>query len=125
MSVQRFDQKVWMVMVPAEPQLRPELALLRRRLTDAGETNLVLILSRVDIIGSRSLGMLLRLHRILSEKGRRLILCSTRPATKCVFRVAGLEDVFDFAANKYEALDTLRHLPPPTDELPPDHSSNP
>jgi len=125
MDVQRFKQKVWMVRVPGEPQLRPELALLRKRVADADATNLVLDLSRVGIVGSRSLGMLVRLHRLLSEKGRRLILCSARPATKGVFRVAGLEGVFDCAANKSDALDILRQLPPPADEFPPEEEAGP
>jgi anti-anti-sigma factor len=120
MDVRRFEQKVWLAFLPGEPQLRPELALLRRRLADADETNLVLDLSRVEIIGSRSLGLLVRLHRLLSEKGRRLILCGTRPVTQCVFRVAALDGVFDFAADKSEALDTLRQLPPAAGESPPD-----
>ncbi len=120
MGVRGFDQQVWMVFLPGEPQLRPELALLRKRIADAGKTNLVLDLSRVEIIGSRSLGMLLRLRRLLDEKGRLLILCKARPMTKGIFRVAGLEDAFHFADTKTEALETLRQFPPPADEAPPD-----
>jgi anti-anti-sigma factor len=125
MDVRRFEQKVWMVRLPGEPQLRPELALLRRRITDTDAVNLVLDLSRVEIMGSRSLGMLLRLHRLLSEKGRRLILCHARPTMKGVFRLTGLEDVFDFAADKSDALDILRQFPPPADEFPPEEDARP
>ena len=119
MDVRRFEQKVWMVVLPGEPQLRPELALVRKRIADADKTNLVLDLSRVEVVGSRSLGMLLRLRRLLDEKGRQLILCRARPMTKGIFRVAGLEDTFLFADSKAEALETLRQLPPPSDESPP------
>ncbi len=125
MDVRRFEQKVWMVRLPGEPQLRPELALLRRRIADADAMNLVLDLSRVQIIGSRSLGMLVCLHRLLSEKGRRLILCHTRRATKGVFRVADLESIFNFAADKFEALDALRRIPPPSEEFPPEQDAGP
>jgi anti-anti-sigma factor len=120
MGVRRFEQQVWMVLLPGEPQLRPELALLRKRIADADKTNLVLDLSRVEVIGSRSLGLLLRLRRVLDEKGRQLILCKARPMTKGIFRVAGLEEAFHFADSKTEALETLRQLPPPADEAPPD-----
>ncbi len=125
MDVRRFEQKVWMVRLPGEPQLRPELALLRRRISDTDAMNLVLDLSRVEIVGSRSLGMLLRLHRLLSERGCRLILCHARPATKGVFRLTGLDGVFHLAANKSDALDILRQFPPSADEFPPEEEAGP
>lgn len=125
MDVRRFEQKVWMVRLPGEPQLRPELTLLRRRVAGADATHLVLDLSRVEIMGSRSLGMLLRLHRLLSVRGRRLILCHARPATKGVFRLTGLDGVFDFAADKSDALDILRQFPPSAEEFPPEEGAGP
>ncbi len=107
MDMGRSEDRVWRVLLPAEPQLEAELALLRHRVDEAGDVSLVLDLSRVEIINSPSLGTLLILHRLLSRRGHRLILCKTRLATKCIFRVAGLDVVFDFADNKAEALGLL------------------
>lgn len=103
----RSEERVWWVPLPAEPQLEAELALLCHRIGDAGDVSLVLDLSRVEIIDSSSLGTLLTLHRLLSRRGRRLILCKTRLATKCIFRIAGLDVVFDFADDKTEAMSIL------------------
>ncbi len=97
MDIGRSEERVWWLVLPAEPQLEAELALLRHRLGDAGDVSLVLDLSRVEVINSSSLGILLILHRLLSRQGRRLILCKARLATKCIFRVAGLDGVFNFA----------------------------
>jgi len=101
------EDRAWWVLLPAEPQLNAELALLRNRLADAGDVGLVLDLSRVEVINSCSLGTLLSLHKLLSRSGRRLILCKARLATKCIFRIAGLDAIFDFAEDKTEALSIL------------------
>ena len=100
-----------MALLPGEPQLRSELALLRNRIADANDVSLILDLSRVEIISSPSLGIVLALHRLLSQRGRDLILCRTRLATKCIFRIAGLEGVFDFADDKFAALTALGQSP--------------
>lgn len=107
MSMGRSDERVWWVPLPAEPQLDAELALLRHQMDGASDVSLVLDLSRVEIINSPNLGALLILHRLLSRRGRRLILCKTRLTTKCIFRIAGLDAVFDFAEDKTEALSML------------------
>jgi len=101
------DARVWCVLLPAEPQLNAELALVRNKIGDADDVSLVLDLSRVEVINSSSLGTLLSLHRRLSRSGRRLILCKARLATKCIFRIAGLDAIFDFAEDKTEALSIL------------------
>ena len=115
----RSTVRAELVLLPSEPQLRAELALLRNRMAGTDDVNLVLDLSRVEIISSPSLGILLGLHQVLSRRGRRLILCKTRLATKCILRIAGLEAVFDFAEEKTEALHILGQSPgPPAEPLP-------
>jgi anti-anti-sigma factor len=105
------EGRAWWVLLPAEPQLESELALLRNRIGEAGDVDLVLDLSRVETIYSPGLGILLSLHRLLSRSGRRLILCRARLATKCIFRIAGLDVIFDFAEDKTEALSILGRPP--------------
>ena len=111
MDVQCLEEDVWLMVLPGEPQLCPELALLRKRIADAGRVDLILDLSHVEIIGSPSLGILLALHRLLSPRGGRLVLCRARLATKCIFRTAGLETFFDFVGDRYEAMNLLRQSP--------------
>jgi anti-anti-sigma factor len=107
MDMGRSEERVWWVSLPAEPQLEAELALLRHQIGHADDVSLVLDLSRVEIINSSSLGTLLILHRLLSRRGRRLILCKMRLATKCIFRIAGVDGVFDFEEDKTEVLSIL------------------
>ncbi len=105
--------------LPDEPQLCAELALLRNRMAETHDVNLALDLSRVEIISSPSIGILLGLHHKLASRGRRLILCRMRLATKCIFRIAGLEGVFDLVNDEAEALRLLGQLPgAPTEPRP-------
>ena len=108
MDIRLLEPGVLYALLPPEPQLRPELTLLRQGVPGNEEAHLVLDLSRVEIITSPSIGGLLLLQRQLSQRGRRLVLCSARLATKCIFRVAGLDTLFDLAADKSEALAAVR-----------------
>ena len=107
MNTRLLKPDILFALLPPEPQLRPELALLCQQVAQADGTHLILDLSRVEIITSPSIGGLLTLRSRLSELGRKLILCNTRLATKCIFRVAGLESVFDFTRDKSDALKAI------------------
>ena len=108
MNTQRLDPNVLFVVLPAEPQLRPELALIREDVSRTGGLHLVLDLSQVEMITSPSIGGLLLMQKLLVEQGRRLVLCNLRLATKCILRVAGLDTFFECAPDKFEARDLLR-----------------
>ncbi|MBN2128029.1 MAG: STAS domain-containing protein [Sedimentisphaerales bacterium] len=108
MNTRRLDPNVLFIVLPAEPQLRPELALIRENVARTGGLHLVLDLSRVELITSPSIGGLLLTRKLLAEQGRRLVLCNIRLATKCILRVAGLDTFFEYARDKFEARDALR-----------------
>jgi anti-anti-sigma factor len=93
--------------------LTQELAQLRENLAQEAGTHLVLDLGCVEIITSPCLGSLLALQHVLSQCGRRLILCNARLATRCIFRVAGLDSVFEFQNNRLDALKALRRCEAP------------
>lgn len=108
MDTRLLEPDVLYVFLPAEPNLRPELALLRERVPQMKGMHLVLDLSRVEIITSPSIGNLLLLQRRLGQEGRRMVLCNARLATRCIFRVAGLDTLVEFAETKADALSAVR-----------------
>jgi anti-anti-sigma regulatory factor len=108
MNTHLLESDVLFVALPAEPRLGPELALLRERVTREPDLHLILDASRLEIITSPNLGQLLFLRRLLTERHRRLILCNVRLATRCMFRVAGLDTFFEYAQDKAEALNAVR-----------------
>jgi anti-anti-sigma regulatory factor len=111
MDTRLLEPDVLYVLLPPEPQLRPEAALLRERLPQMRDMHLVLDLSRAEIVTSPSIGSFLLLQKQLTYRGRRLILCGARLATKCIFRVAGLDTLLTFAEDKFEAMSVLRGSP--------------
>jgi len=111
MDTPPLESDVLYILLPPEPSLRPELTLLRERLPQAGDKHLVLDLSRVEIITSPSIGNLLLLQKQLAQRGRRLMLCGACLATKCIFRVAGLDTLLDFAEDKFDAIAAVRRSP--------------
>jgi anti-anti-sigma factor len=103
MSTRPLEPDILFALLPAEPQLQPELAVLRQLVAQAPGQHLIVDFSRVEIITSPSIGNLLLLRKTLSQQGRRLILCNVRMAAKCILRVAGLDSLFEFAADKADA----------------------
>lgn len=108
MDIRHLESDILFTSLPAEPQLGPELALLRRSVLEAQDQHLIVDLSRVEIIMSPSIGGLLLLRRALSEHGRRLILCNVHLATRCILRVVGLDCLFEVTADRFGALTALR-----------------
>ena len=75
---------------------------------DAG--SVVVDFSCVDVAGGRTITRLLELRRLLQDRGRKLILCGLAPATRGIFAIARLDDVFDFVKDKFAALAHLQIL---------------
>lgn len=108
MDIRHLESDILFASLPAEPQLGPELALLRSKILGLQDKHLVLDLSRVEIIASPSIGGLLLLRRALSERGHRLILCNVHLATRCILRVVGLDCLFEVTTDRFSALEALR-----------------
>lgn len=107
MNIRLLEPDVLFAFPPPEPQAQPELRLLWKHLSEREPLHLVIDLSRVEVITSPSIGTLLLLRRLQSERGVRLLLCQPRLATKCILRVVGLETVFDYAKDKPDVLKLL------------------
>jgi anti-anti-sigma factor len=101
MSIHHPPQDLVVVDLPfKELQIADELQKVNETICDNPDCDVIIDFSRAEVITSSSLSNLLILHNLLAERGRRLILCNVSVITKCVFRVAGLDDAFDFADDK-------------------------
>ncbi len=110
MDIRQLETHVLLVPLPGEPQLRPELALVRRNLAQMQGKHLIVDFSRVEIITSPSIGDLLLLQKVVSLWGGRLIFCSVRLVTKCILRTVGLDLCFEFAEDRSKALRALHEF---------------
>ena len=110
MAIQNISEDVLLVELPfKELQIADELKAVNERISDNTNFDVIIDFSKVEIITSSGIGNLIILRNLLHRQGRQLILCNVAPVTKCIFVVAGLKDVFDFAGDKSAALSAVQH----------------
>ena len=108
MGIQDMSEDVLLVSLPAEePQIAEELKRVNEVVTERGGCNVIVDFSGVEIITSSSVSNLIILHKFLSERGRRLVFCNVAFVTKCIFTVAGLDKIFNFAEDPSAALTAM------------------
>ena len=105
MSTQNVSEDVLLVNLPGEePGIANELKRVNELVTTRDSCNVIVDFSGVEIITSSSISNLIILHKFLSERGRKLVLCNVAFVTKCIFTVAGLDKIFDFVEDPSAAL---------------------
>ena len=108
MGIQNWSEDVILVDLPPEPQIADELKTVTEIVRDKGNCDVVIDFSSVDIITSSSLSGLLRLRKLLTDCRHRLVFCSVAAATRGIFAVTGLDEVFEFVDDKFVALASLQ-----------------
>ena len=110
MSIHRWSQDVILVDLPRELEKHNELRAVIGMLRDRGDCDVVVDFSHVDVVGGECLARLLEMRRLLNDCGHKLTLSSVAPATKGVFTIARLEDLFEFAEDRFAALASLQMI---------------
>jgi len=108
MGIKNLSKDVLFVELPSKsPKIANQLKALNEAVSKKGNCDVIIDFSRVEIINSANISNLLILHNMLEGSGRRLILCNVATVTKCIFVVAGLNTVFNFAYNRSAAIATV------------------
>ncbi len=102
MSTENWSQDVLLVCLPPGPKTVNELELenVTDTVRDRGSCDVVIDFSSVDTLTFAAIEKLLTLHSVLTECGRRLVLCSVCDAIKFVLAITRPSQVFEFAQNK-------------------------
>jgi len=108
MGIQNWSENVVLVDLPAEPEIVDEIDAVVQIVRDRGDCEVVVDFSSVDIITSSSISALLKLRKLLTDCQKRLIFCSVSPATKNIFKVTGIDEIFEFVDDKFVALASLQ-----------------
>jgi anti-anti-sigma factor len=108
MGIQNWSEEIILVDLPAEPEMGEELKTVTQIVRDRGDCEVVVDFSKVDIVTSSSLSKLLRLKKLMSDCGHRLLFCNVAPATKGIFTVTGLDGIFEIVDDKFVALASLQ-----------------
>jgi anti-anti-sigma factor len=104
MSVYRWSQDVIVVELPELLQRHDELQTVIRMLRQGSPCDVVVDFSRVQVVGGAWLARLLRIQKLVNECGRKLTLCGVAPAIRGIFAIVRLDDVFEFAEDRFTAL---------------------
>ncbi|MDT8303870.1 MAG: STAS domain-containing protein [Sedimentisphaerales bacterium] len=107
MSIQNWSENTIIVDLSREPEMRDELEAVMEMVRDKCNCDVVIDFSDVDIVTSSSLSKLLKLRKMLSDSGHKLVLCNVSAATKGIFMITGLDGNFEFADDKSEVLASL------------------
>ncbi len=108
MGIQNWSENIILVDLPAEPGIREELKAVTEIVRGRDDCDVVIDFSSIDIVTSSSLSALLRLHKLLTDCGHRLVFCNVAAATKSIFTVTGIDELFDFVDDKFTALAGLQ-----------------
>lgn len=107
MGIQDWSENTILVDLSGEPEMGNELITVTKMVRDRGDCDVVIDFSDVDIITSSSLAELLKLRKMLSDGGHKLVFCSVTEATKGIFMITGIDGNFNFANDKSEVLASL------------------
>jgi len=108
MGIQNWSDDIVLVDLPQEPQIQDELRSVTEIVRDRGDCDIVIDFSSVDIVTSSSISALLKLRKLLTDCGHRLIFCNVAAATKGIFTVTGLDGIFEIVDDKFVALAGLQ-----------------
>ncbi len=104
MSIQRWSEDVILVDLPEELGRHDELQTVIVMLRHGGTCDVVVDFSQVRVVGGAWLARLKKIQSLANECGHKLILCNVAPATRGIFTIAHLDDVFEFAQDRFTAL---------------------
>jgi anti-anti-sigma factor len=103
-SIQDWSKDVILVNLSRKLQEDDELQRVIETVHERGDCDVVVDFSSVNVAGCTTFTRLLELRQLLRDRERKLVLCSVAPATRGVFTIARLDEVFAFVKNKFAAL---------------------
>ncbi|MHC4193762.1 MAG: STAS domain-containing protein [Planctomycetota bacterium] len=113
MAIEHISEDVVLVRLPLrEPGLGDEIKAVNDLINAGSNFNVILDFAGVELVVSTSITNLMILRDLVSGLGRQLILCNVSCLVKSIFQVCGLDAVFNFAADKYAALESLQDAEP-------------
>jgi anti-anti-sigma regulatory factor len=104
MSIYRWSQDMILVDLPEILGKHNELEAVMRTLRRGDHCNVVVDFSRVHVVGGAWLTQLQKIQRLTHESGHKLTLCHVAPAIRGIFTIARLDELFEFAQDRFTAL---------------------
>jgi anti-anti-sigma factor len=108
MGIKNLPKDVLLVELPSKsPKIANQLKAVNETVSKNGTCDVIIDFHRVEIINSANISNLLILRNMVQNSGHRLIFCNVATVTKCIFVVAGLNDIFEFVDDRSKAMATV------------------
>ncbi len=108
MGIQNVSVDVLLVTLPKGSHLDDEIETVNGIVSEDCEHDVIIDFSRVEMLTSESICSLMILNKYLSGFGHQLVLYSVPSEIQHIFSRTGLEVLFTFADDEYDALQTVR-----------------
>ncbi len=101
------EQNLWELELEAIEEEQQEF--LRRLADDPSIRNVVVDFRRTDWFGSATLKLLIRLQRVVGERGGRMALCNVSAHEQEIVAVTRLDRLWPAHASREEAVEAVNH----------------
>ena len=113
MSTRELNDDCLFLALNENPSRTHEISELNKSVSENPDHHVIMDFSLVKMLTSASLANLLALRDLLITNNRRLILCHVVFPVKGIFTVCGFTEVFDFAEDKFAAMEALKFAKQP------------
>jgi len=111
MGIQNLSEDALFVTLPKQPHMSNELERINEIVSNSTGHDVVIDFSKVKILTSASVCNLMILRELLSGLGCQLVLCGLAGPVRNIFAITGLEGLFEFANDRFGALDMMQRVP--------------
>lgn len=110
MGIKNLCEDVILVTLPEEPQFCDELTIVNEIIGKRCDCDVVVDFLRTETLTSSNICNLIILNKLLTDCGYQLILANVSLPIKGIFTVIGLNVFFEFADDRYAALEALQQV---------------
>jgi anti-anti-sigma factor len=111
MPIEKWSDQISIARLASDTHFSDEVQTLEEQASN-GDGDVVLDLSAVRYINSSHIARLLKLRKLMTTAGRRLVVCGVDAQVWGTFLVTGLDKVFEFADTVPTALASLQMAKP-------------
>ena len=105
MPIEKWSDRIVIVHLLPDPHLGEELQTVQEQMSQPGATaDAILDFASVKYLNSSHIARLLKLRKVISGAGNRLVLCAVDTQVWGAFLVTGLDKIFEFADSVPTAL---------------------
>jgi len=108
MGIERLSDDILLIRLPGQPNHTGDLDVVNKMFGDVVDRDVVVDLSKVEMLASGDICSLMILDRLLRGAGRQLVLFGVPSIIKQVFVRTDLLTVFEFAGDESAAVAHVR-----------------